>query len=98
MQAALDQLQSADPDRIVDAFFQQGVLMFNEGNSQAAIEAFHRVLAAAPDHARAYYELGRSYLSAGDVGKAKEALEKFLEMAPNDPEAPSAEEMLGYLD
>jgi tetratricopeptide (TPR) repeat protein len=98
MNAALEQLQSADPDRIVEAFFQQGVLMFNEGNAEAAVEAFERVLSADPQHSRAYYELGRAYLSAGDMDKAKQALQTFLEMAPNDPEAPSAQEMLGYLD
>lgn len=98
MQAALEELQSAAPDRIVDAFFQQGVLMFNEGNPEAAVEAFQRVLSADPSNARAYYEIGRAYLSAGDMAKAKESLETFLEMAPNDPEAPSAEEMLGYLE
>ncbi len=97
MNAALEQLQSADPDRIVQAFFQQGVLMFNEGNPQAAIEAFQRVLAADPDNARAYFEIGRAHLSAGDTESAKEALRTFLEMAPNDPEASTAEEMLSYL-
>ncbi len=98
MQAALDELQSADPDKIVEAFFQQGVLMFNQGNPQAAVEAFQRVLSADPKHSRAYYELGRAYLSAGDMEKAKEALQTFLELAPNDPEAGSAQEMLGYLE
>lgn len=98
MKAALEELQSADPDRIVEAFFQQGVLMFNEGNPEGAIEAFQRVLSADPENARAYYELGRSYLSAGDMNQAKEALQTFLTMAPNDPEAPSAKEMLGYLE
>ena len=56
------------------------------------------IVAADPENARAYYELGRSYLSAGDTDKAKEALQQFLSMAPNDPEAPSAKEMLSYLE
>jgi len=98
MQAALEELQSADPDKVVEAFFQQGVLMFNQGNAEEAVKAFERVISADPQHSRAYFELGRAYLSAGDMEKAKGALETFLEMAPSDPEAPSAQEMLGYLE
>ena len=98
MAAALEQLQSADPDRIVAAFFQQGVLRFNEGNNEGAIEAFERVLAADPEYARAHYQLGRVFLSAGDMARAKTELETFIAMAPDDPEVPVAQEMLSYLD
>lgn len=98
MQAALEELQAADPDRIADAYFQQGVLLFNEGNAQGAVEAFKRVLSANPEHARAHYQLGRAYLSAGDYEQGKLYLEKFIEMAPEDPEVEGAKEMLAYLD
>ena len=98
MAAALDELQSADPDRIVDAYYKQGMLLFNEGNAQGAVEAFERVLSADPTHARAHYQLGRACLSAGDYDRGKELLEKFIEMAPDDPEVESAKSMLSYLD
>ena len=98
MQAALDQLQSADPEQIVSNFYQTGILRFNEGNSQGAIEAFERVLAADPEYALAHYQLGRAFLSAGDMARAKTELEKFVEMAPEDPEVPTAKEMLQYLE
>jgi tetratricopeptide (TPR) repeat protein len=98
MAAALEQLQSADPERIVAAFFQQGVLRFNEGNNEGAIEAFERVLAADPEYARAHYQLGRVFLSAGDLPRAKTELETFIAMAPDDPEVPVAQEMLKYLE
>jgi tetratricopeptide (TPR) repeat protein len=96
--AALDELQAADPERIVDAYYQQGILLFNDGAAQEAVAAFERVLSADPEHARAHYQLGRAYLSAGDYEKAKQYLQRFIEMAPEDPEVPSAREMLSYLD
>ena len=34
----------------------------------------------------------------GDTRKAREHLRRFLELAPDDPEASSAGEMLGYLE
>ena len=98
MRAALEELQSADPERIVEAFYQQGMLLFNEGNAQAAVEAFERVLTADPGHPRAHYQLGRAYLGAGDYEKGKEYLLRFIEMAPDDPEVAAAKEMLAYLD
>ena len=98
MKAALDELQGADPDRIADAYYQQGLLLFNEGNADGAVSAFERVISADPERARAYYQLGRSYLSAGDYEKGKQFLERFIEMAPDDPEAEGAKEMLAYLD
>jgi tetratricopeptide (TPR) repeat protein len=96
--AALDELQAADPERIVDAYYQQGILLFNDGAAQEAVAAFERVLSADPEHARAHYQLGRAYLSAGEYEKAKQYLQRFIEMAPEDPEVPSAREMLSYLD
>ena len=98
MKAALDELQASDPDRIVDAYYQRGMLLFNEGNGQAAVEAFERVLSADPQHARGHYQLGRAYLSAGDMENGKLYLQKFIEMAPDDPEVPGAKEMLSYLE
>ena len=98
MKLALGELQAADPDRIADAYYQQGLLLFNEGNAAGAVSAFERVISADPEHARAYYQLGRSYLSAGDYEKGKQFLERFIEMAPNDPEVEGAREMLAYLD
>ena len=66
--------------------------------AHAAVEAFERVLSADPAHARAHFWLGKSYHSAGDYEKGKEYLQKFIEMAPDDPEVPGAREMLSYLE
>lgn len=98
MAAALEELQSTDPERIVQAYYKQGVLLFDNGQVEEAAEAFERVLAANPEHARAHYQLGRCYLSLNQLERAEQHLERFVEMAPDDPEAPSAREMLSYLE
>ena len=98
MHAALQELQSADPERIVDAYYKQGMLLFNENNAAGAVEAFERVLAAAPEHARAHYQLGRAYLSAGDYEKGKQYLQLFIDMAPEDPEVQNARSMISGLE
>lgn len=98
MQAALEELQASDPERIVDAYYKQGMLLFDNGQAAEAAEAFQRVLGADPDHARSHYQLARCYLSTNRMEEAKQHLERFLEMAPDDPEAPTAREMLSYLE
>lgn len=98
MEEALDELQAADPERIVEAYYKQGMLLFENGQAEDAVEAFQRVLRAAPDHPRAHYQIGRAYLSAQQLDEAKRHFERFLELAPDDPEAATAREMLSYLD
>ena len=50
-----------------------------------------------PQFAKGHYVVGLTYAKAGDNAKAKEHLEAFLQMAPNDPDAGSAKEMLEYV-
>ena len=50
-----------------------------------------------PDHAKANYLLGIA-LVGEDPAKAKGLLEKFIALAPNDPDAATAKEMLQYLE
>ena len=52
-----------------------------------------KALAIDPTQARAHYLLGICY-SMDDKAKAREHLNKFIEMAPNDPDAAAAKEML----
>jgi Tfp pilus assembly protein PilF len=56
------------------------------------------VLEIDPSVARAFYYLGLCYVSAGKPELARENLQKFIAMAPDDPEVANAKEMLGYLE
>lgn len=90
-------MDAANATQTPESAFNQGVTLYNANNSAEAIKAFERVLAAKPDHAKAHYMLGLSYVSSNNMAKAKEHLQKFVELAPGDPDAASAKEMLATL-
>jgi tetratricopeptide (TPR) repeat protein len=90
-------LEAANTTQTPESAFNQGVTLYNANNVAEAIKSFERALAAKPDYAKAHYMLGLSYVSANDMAKAKEHLQEFVRLAPNDPDAAAAKEMLGTL-
>lgn len=93
---ALDKLALADPEWAATGQFEMAVELYNAGQTDDAIQVFEKVLAAKPDHARAHYLLGLARYSSGDQEAATEHLRRFLELAPDDPDASIAEEILAY--
>ena len=94
---ALQALAAVNPKALIDQFFNQGVELFNNGDAAAAVEKFKAVLELDPEYASAHYRMGVAQVSAGDMAGAKAHLEKFLALAPDDPEAAAAKDMLSYL-
>jgi Tfp pilus assembly protein PilF len=74
-----------------------GIELYNGNRIPEATKVFEGVLQADPKNARAHYMLGLCYTNTGDLARAKEHLEAFLQLAPNDPEAQSARQMLAEL-
>jgi Tfp pilus assembly protein PilF len=74
-----------------------GIELYNGNRIPEATKVFESVLQADPKNARAHYMLGLCYTNTGDLARAKEHLEAFLQLAPNDPEAQSARQMLAEL-
>lgn len=91
-------LAAANPDVLVKEAYNMALDLFNNGDTQGAIVKLEEVVSLDPDHARAHYHLGVSQVSAGDMENAKIHLLKFLELAPDDPEAQTAKDMLSYLN
>ncbi|MCK4930572.1 MAG: tetratricopeptide repeat protein, partial [Candidatus Aminicenantes bacterium] len=56
-----------------------------------------KLLAVDEGYPDAYYHLGIITLGQGDVEKAKELLKKFLELDPENPNAPVAIKILESL-
>ncbi len=94
---ALRLLAAENPDAVMNSLFERGKDLFDGNEPAAAAEIFRQVLDLQPDNAEAHYKLGLALLSAEDVPTARTHLERFLELAPDHPEAAAARDMLGYL-
>jgi tetratricopeptide (TPR) repeat protein len=100
---ALDALMAADPKSSEAAvrYFNEGAEKARTGKLEDAAVFFEKVVQIAPADprfAKAHYFLGLTY-AKDDARKAaaKEQLTLFLQMAPDDPDAGTAKEMLAYL-
>jgi tetratricopeptide (TPR) repeat protein len=73
----------------VDAHYQLGRISRMEQKLPEAISHFGEVVTRAPQHAQyeIWREIGATYLSAGQFDDALDALERYLEQRPSDPEA-----------
>jgi tetratricopeptide (TPR) repeat protein len=98
---ALGTANANDPETAV-RFFNEGAERTRAGQYDEAAVFFEKVVQIAPDDpkfAKAHYVLGISW-AKDDAKKeqAKEQLQKFLQLSPNDPEAETAKQMLEYLN
>ncbi|HEY6434494.1 MAG TPA: tetratricopeptide repeat protein, partial [Acetobacteraceae bacterium] len=75
----MDTIAATDPA----ALFELGNALLERGRIEAAIEAFRRCLAAAPDHAGTHYNLGNCLVRAG---RPVEAIEAYLACVRKLPE------------
>jgi len=100
---ALEALRAADPKSPETAvrYFNEGAELTRSGQYDEAAVFFERVVEIAPDDpkfAKAHYVLGLAY-AKDDAKKAlaREHLQKFLALSPNDSDAETAKQMLDYL-
>ena len=75
--------------------YQRADLDFRGGERGLAKMSLLKVLELDPEMARAHYTLGLIY-SSDDTAKAKQHFERFIALAPDDPEVATAKEMLAY--
>ena len=77
--------------RVRDSFqrndFTYGVAMFQHGYLDQATESFRQVIAAKPDNADAYYNLGTLNLRRNKIEEAERYLDQTLKLQPDYPEA-----------
>jgi len=62
-----------------------GYQLLNEKKNADAVGVFEEVVARHPQSANAYDSLADGYVAAGEKAKAKEASQKALQLASNDP-------------
>lgn len=96
-EAAFERLVAADPAATAVKLFERGVDRFNAGEVASAADDFELALRADPELARGHYYLGLCKVNAGDTAAAREHLERFLALAPNDDDAGVARQILADL-
>ena len=93
---AWEAYRALDEAGAVQLLYTRGDMEFQAGEIAAARQALSKVLEVDPNHARAHYTMGLTY-SGTDAEKSKQHLQKFIELAPDDPEVATAKEILSYL-
>jgi len=94
---ALLGLAAVDATTARDGLFTLANAAFDRDDMAKAKEGFGLVLKLDPSHARSHYSLGLVLMRQGAKQEAKAELERFLELAPNDPNAAMARDALKYL-
>lgn len=105
-QAELTKAAQLDPPQAGKYYYNLGAVLVNTSQPDAAEAAFRKAVAADPNYADAYYQIGIVLLGKATTtpqGKivppagTVEALQKYLELQPNGPNAQPAKDMLATL-
>ncbi|MDX1382420.1 MAG: tetratricopeptide repeat protein [Thermoanaerobaculia bacterium] len=94
----LKEMQAENPEKAGKNMFNTAADLYNSGDIAQAKEMFIKILEVDPTQAKAHYLLGMCYVNEGANAQAREHLQKFIDLAPNDPDAALAQEMMGYLE
>jgi Flp pilus assembly protein TadD len=93
---ALDRLVELDPNWIATVLFEHGAELFNADQAANAAFVLSYVVKADPELARAHFMLGMALFNSGRQAEGREHLEKFIELAPEDPDAEIARGLLSF--
>ena len=74
--------------------FEKGLEYGNQDKWDEAIAEFQEAIRLDPEFGRAYWGLGYSYLAKGELGKAIEALEKYLQLEPDASDRAEVEALI----
>jgi len=80
-----------------DAFYNQGVILWNGGKVADAKKSFESAIQANPNHAEAHYQLGMALVNEGNLPGAATEFETYLKLAPEGPNAATAKGLVAQL-
>ena len=86
-----------NPQRAGQVLFDEGKALFEANDVASATPLLEQAIKLFPELAEANYYLGLCKLNQNAVAEAKPLLAKFLELAPNNPNAAAARDMLDAL-
>jgi len=92
-------IASVDDSMIKEAaiYVNIGIALLNQNKGDDALPYFEKAVTRFPDQGEAYYYRALVRLQKGDVAGTKADLTKFLQLAPNAPEAAAAKKALEQL-
>lgn len=104
-QTAFETAAKDQPTGAAKDYFDEGIEYLNASRIDPAVAAFDRAIAADPNLADAYFQKGVALVNKATMQGTKlvappgteEALQKYLELAPNGPNAANATEVLQTL-
>lgn len=80
------------------ALYNYGACLLNLGNNDEAKTVLEKLISLDANYADAYYQLGIIYLGLDNIPKAKALLKQFITLDPENPNTPSAKEVLQSLN
>ncbi len=96
-----------DPPGAGKYHYNLGALLMNGSQTDGALDEFRKAIAADPNYAEAYYYLGSTMVGKATLDQATgkmiapdgtiQALQKYLELKPDGPNAQSAKELITAL-
>jgi tetratricopeptide (TPR) repeat protein len=102
-QAELTKAAQLDPANAGKYYYNLGAVLVNTGQNDAAGDAFKKAIEVDPNYADAYVQYGITLMGKATVGAdgkmnpppgTEEAFQKYLQLAPNGPQAETAKAML----
>ncbi len=69
-------------------------IFFGNNKNEGALEYYRKASQIKPDWSIPHLKMGYVYLNLGDMQKAVESFTKFVEMDPQNPEAPNIKEVI----
>jgi tetratricopeptide (TPR) repeat protein len=77
---------SVPPATAQEELYQQGNVLYQEGDFTGAIDAYLATLEAGFNSGNLYYNLGNAYFKSGELGRSILSYERALRLEPRDPD------------
>jgi tetratricopeptide (TPR) repeat protein len=90
-------LASVEPEAAKQGLWLMAMTAYNANDNERSKERFEKVLLVEPNRAQAHYLLGLVYLGEDNKEKTQEHLQRFIELAPDDPDVAAAKDILAYI-
>lgn len=94
LDADMSELAAVDPGYVSKTMNERAFDLFEKNRYDDSKKLVQQLLVLDPDDARANYVLGLILVNGGDTATARKYLQKFIDAAPDDPDAAGARAMI----